>query len=179
MRYKQAGHSAHTQKHQCLQDIDKKETLYRVLLVEDDIDDSFFAQQALKKVPSVGEVKTFPHGKELLKFLNVEKDRNRHFLEHNPTIVLLDLRMPLMDGFETLRKLRVNYFFEDIKVAVLTGYKAKWNRQRATSYDVDAAFSKPLDPKKLEEFLSGQKEEDAPGWLGFWRMTTEKFSALI
>ncbi|MBL4805045.1 MAG: response regulator [Alphaproteobacteria bacterium] len=179
MRYKQTGHSAHTQKRQYLQEVGDKETLYRVLLVEDDFDDSFFAQQALKKVPSVGEIKVFPNGKELLKFLNAEKHRDRLFLEHIPTVVLLDVNMPLMDGFETLRKLRINYFFQDIKVAVLTGYKAKWNRQKVTSYDADIAFSKPLEPEKLETFLSGQPKAEDQGWLGFWRTTTEKISALI
>ncbi|MDN4501784.1 response regulator [Alteromonadaceae bacterium BrNp21-10] len=72
--------------------------IHKILIVDDDQDDIYFFKQALSKVQGDFQLQHLRNGKELLE----------HITEHrldNVSLVLLDLNMPVMDGWETLEKM--------------------------------------------------------------------------
>src|SRR5688572_913097 len=76
-----------------------------ILLVEDRAEDAELAMMALKKYNLVNTVEWVKDGEEALEFIFAEgryKDRNIH---DRPKVVLLDLKMPKVDGIEVLKKI--------------------------------------------------------------------------
>ncbi len=70
-----------------------------------------------------------------------------------PRIVLLDLGLPELDGFEVCRRLRDSSYEHSFVVAV-TGYGQEEDRQRAQAAGFDEYLVKPVDPAKLLEVLA-------------------------
>lgn len=88
------------------------------------------------------------------------EDAFRAFKEHVPTLVLLDMHLPGMDGMEVLRKLKAEH--TAVKVIVMTSYDEEYQKQ-AKEAGADAFFPKPLSltdlTVKIEELL---KTKDSP-----------------
>ncbi len=66
-----------------------------------------------------------------------------------PDCVLLDLMMPVMDGFGFLKRVRCVNTFVDIPIIILTASEDERNRLRGFQYQADAYFSKPYDLEEL------------------------------
>lgn len=66
-----------------------------------------------------------------------------------PTVILLDLRMPAMDGWEVYRTLRHNPTTKGIPIIALTAYAMKGDRQRILAAGFNGYISKPYDPFSL------------------------------
>ncbi|HEY1226663.1 MAG TPA: response regulator [Ramlibacter sp.] len=79
--------------------------------------------------------------------------------EFRPQVVLLDLGLPVMDGFEVARTLRQDSRFEDVFIAALTGWGADGDRRRPADAGFDAHLTTPVDLPALEAVLarSGQR----------------------
>ena len=74
---------------------------------------------------------------------------------HQPDAVLLDLGLPMMDGFETARRLRQEGLAK-LLVAV-TGFGGVEDRRRATEAGFDTHLTKPVSPEALREVLQNRK----------------------
>lgn len=74
--------------------------------------------------------------------------------EFQPQVVLLDLGLPVMDGFEVARTLRQDTRFEDVFIAALTGWGADNDRRRTADAGFDAHLTKPVDLPALEAVLA-------------------------
>ena len=72
-----------------------------------------------------------------------------------PDAILLDLRMPDMDGFEVLKRLREDPSLANIPVVFLTANVQDTARQQAKAMGADGFFSKPYDHKQLVACLLG------------------------
>ena len=82
----------------------------RILYVEDDQDDFFLLQKAFKDVDQNIELINFLNGYETIKFL--QKSSETDF----PSLIVMDINMPVMDGKETLELLRIDDKFKSIPV---------------------------------------------------------------
>jgi len=75
-----------------------------------------------------------------------------------PDILLLDLGMPVMDGFATIRQLRQNPEWAPLPVLAVTAYAMRGDRERVMEAGFDGYLSKPVDPsalyKELDRLLS-------------------------
>jgi PAS domain S-box-containing protein len=71
-----------------------------------------------------------------------------------PDIVLLDLGLPLMDGFEVCRRMRVMPEVRGATIVALTGWGAEKDRQRTAEAGFDAHLTKPVEPQVLQECLA-------------------------
>ena len=75
-----------------------------------------------------------------------------------PDLLILDVTMPGMDGYEVCRLLRKDPSTADIKVIMLTALTQDFDRQKAMEAGADAYFTKPFSPsgllEKVEELLS-------------------------
>jgi len=72
---------------------------------------------------------------------------------HRPELVLLDISMPEMDGFEVARRLREEVGLRDAILVALSGYGGDRHRRLSREAGFDHHVTKPVDASKLEELL--------------------------
>lgn len=111
-----------------------------VLLAEDSEDDAFFFQRVAKRTCVPTEVMHVTNG-----FLAIEALKNTH----RPDLVVLDLKMPEVDGFEVLSWLQKHPELGGVHVVVLSGSEATADIQRAKSLGARACFTKPISVEQL------------------------------
>jgi CheY-like chemotaxis protein len=73
--------------------------------------------------------------------------------EYRPDIVILDIGMPGLDGYETCRRIREE-FGSTVMVVALTGWGQERDKDKAMQAGFDLHLTKPADPALLEELLS-------------------------
>jgi carbon storage regulator CsrA len=117
----------------------------RALLVEDDANESQLLAGYLRM--SGYEVHTVGNGKEALQFLAEER---------LPDVVLLDMRMPQLDGPGTISSIRQTPALRDLTVFAVSGTPRSELAVGLGAGGVDRWFSKPLDPAKLVDAMNHQ-----------------------
>jgi CheY-like chemotaxis protein len=73
--------------------------------------------------------------------------------DYQPEIMLLDIGLPEMDGYEVAKRLRQNPQLKDLRLIALTGYGQDSDRQRSREAGFDAHVVKPVDWRNLSELL--------------------------
>ena len=68
-------------------------------------------------------------------------------------MVLLDIGLPGMDGYEVARHLRAQQGMDKVRLIAMTGYGQEADRQRSQGAGFDHHLVKPVDPAKLQELL--------------------------
>jgi two-component system response regulator len=114
-----------------------------ILLVEDSANDAELAIRALKKNNLTNNLLHLEDGKEALDFLYDEKNEM-------PKLILLDLKMPKVDGIEVLRKLKSDERKRMIPIVVLTSSKEERDIVESYKLGVNAYIVKPVD---FEQFV--------------------------
>ena len=74
--------------------------------------------------------------------------------EYQPNIVILDIGLPEMDGYEIARRLRQRPQLANVWLIAMTGYGTDSDRQRSQEAGFDHHLVKPVDPQKVEELLA-------------------------
>jgi two-component system response regulator len=114
----------------------------RVLLVEDDQDHVFLVRRALADLPGVAvTVEEAGDGEQALERLA----RARYGGAGPPQLVLLDLKMPRMDGLEVLRRIRAEETAHGLPVVVLTSSERPEDREQALRLGATWFVCKPID----------------------------------
>lgn len=113
-----------------------------VLIADDDVRNIF----SLTKVLEIHGMKVLPamDGKEALKILN-----------ENPSIdvVLMDMMMPEMDGYESIREIRSSYKFKNLPVLAVTSKAMMGDREKCIAVGASDYISKPVDVDQLVSLL--------------------------
>jgi CheY-like chemotaxis protein len=125
--------------------VDNEVKVVEILLVEDNATDAELCIRALKKSNLANNLVWVKDGAEALDFLlatGAYSDRN---VSSPPKVVLLDLRLPKIDGMEVLRRIKADEHARSIPVVVLTS--SKEDRDIAESYQlgVNSFISKPVE----------------------------------
>lgn len=89
-------------------------------------------------------------------------------IEHlRPDLLILDLGMPVLDGFGAIRKIRANTAFAGLPVLAATAYAMRGDREKTLEAGFDGYVSKPIQPAALKQeitrLLSKQGEAKAAG----------------
>ena len=138
--------------------------LGRILLVEDDPKDVELTLTALEEYKLANEVVVTRDGEEALDYL-YRRGKFATRSTDNPAVLLLDLKLPKVDGLEVLQQIKADAKLKLIPVVVLTSSHEE--RDMVTSYKlgVNAYVVKPVD---FHEFVNAVKE------LGiFWALVNE------
>jgi two-component system, response regulator len=125
-----------------------------ILLVEDSMDDAEMTIRALKKVNLANKLVHFEDGQEALDFLfGKGKFANRE-LTSRPKVILLDLKMPKVDGIEVLRRIKSSETTRFIPVVIMTS--SAEDKDMIASYDlgVNSYVVKPVDFENFARAVS-------------------------
>jgi len=125
-----------------------------ILLVEDNPTDAELATLALKERNLANKLVWVKDGAEALDFIFGTGTYAGRKLENGPKVVLLDLRLPKVDGLEVLRRLKADDHTKRIPVVVVTS--SKEDRDVVASYDlgVNSYISKPVDFDEFSKVVS-------------------------
>jgi PAS domain S-box-containing protein len=129
------------------ENIQKNEHSLRVMVVDDNEDAAQMLGMLL--LSSGHEVLTVHDGPSTL-------TAAQDFL---PDVVLLDIGLPGMDGFEVAKKMREQVTFKDVVLIAMTGYGQVSDRQRSKEAGFDHHLVKPPDFKKLQQILEAVSEK--------------------
>lgn len=138
--------------------------LGRILLVEDDPKDVELTLTALEEYNLANEVVVARDGEEALDFLYCRGSFATR-AKQNPAVMLLDLKLPKVDGLEVLQQLKADERLRMIPVVVLTSSREERDMVASYKLGVNAYVVKPVD---FHEFVNAIRE------LGiFWAIINE------
>jgi CheY-like chemotaxis protein len=139
-------------------------TLGRILVVEDDPNDVELTLIALGEYNLANEVVVTRDGQQALDYLYCRGEFHTRPNE-NPAVLLLDLKLPRVDGLEVLQQIKADERLRMIPVVVLTSSHEEKDKMRSYKFGVNAYVVKPVD---FHEFVNAVKE------LGiFWGVINE------
>ena len=139
-------------------------TMGRILIVEDDPRDVELTLAALEEYNLTNEVVVTRDGQEALDYLYCRGQFNTRS-DENPAVMLLDLKLPKIDGLEVLQQIKSDEHLKMIPVVVLTSSHEEKDMMRSYKLGVNAYVVKPVD---FHEFVNAVKE------LGmFWAIVNE------
>src|ERR1700746_2981909 len=120
------------------------ETIGRILLVEDDPRDVSLTITALQEYNLSNEVVVASDGEEALDYLYCRGKFLRRSGE-NPAVMLLDLKLPKVDGLEVLQQVKADDNLKMIPVVVLTSSREERDMVSSYALGVNAYVVKPVD----------------------------------
>lgn len=116
-----------------------------ILLVEDNPDHEVLTIRALKKAGLANPVVVAHDGAEALDFLGAKGIHAGRDIDRLPQIVLLDLKLPKVDGLEVLQHLRADRRFQRVPVIVLTSSDEETDLVRSYRLGANSYIPKPVD----------------------------------
>lgn len=136
-----------------------------ILLVEDNPDDAEMTIRALRKVNLAHNLIHLEDGQEALDYMFGNGRFSGRDLKIQPKVILLDIKMPKVDGIEVLRLLKLNELTKSIPVVMMTS--SSEDKDMLTSYSL-GVNSYVVKPVNFESFAKAVSE------LGlYWMMTNQ------
>lgn len=120
----------------------KPATLINILLVDDSEDDIEFTLKALEMTKLANKVAVVNNGIEAMAYL---RKQGKYASQPTPSLILLDLNMPLKDGREVLREVKADPELLKIPVVILTTSQAEEDIVRSYDLHANCYISKPVD----------------------------------
>lgn len=136
-----------------------------ILLVEDNIHDAEMTIRALKKVNLANKLIHVKDGAEALDFIFAKGAFSDRRIENKPRVILLDIKMPKVDGIEVLRQIKGNETTRTIPVVIMTSSKEEQDLITSYNLGVNSYVVKPVD---FEGFAKAVSE------LGFYWLITNQ-----
>src|SRR6266478_8129830 len=125
-----------------------------ILLAEDDPNDVELTLTALEEYNLANKVMVVRDGEEALDYL-YRRGKSQGRVNGNPIFVLLDLKMPKVNGLEVLRKMKTDERLKTIPVIVLTSSREAPDLAECYELGVNAYVVKPVD---FQDFINAVKE---------------------
>jgi len=116
-----------------------------ILLVEDTPGDLELALRALRKAKLVNRIEVARDGVEAIEFIFCEGPHAERKIEDGPKVILLDLKLPKMDGLEVLRRIKSDPRTKMIPVVVLTSSKEQSDVVASYNLGVNSYIVKPVN----------------------------------
>ena len=144
--------------------MDSMNKLGRILMVEDDPKDVELSLTALEEYNLANEVVVARDGQQALDYLYCRGEYKMRSND-NPAVMLLDLKLPKVDGLEVLKQIKSDSALKMIPVVVLTSSKEEKDMVASYKLGVNAYVVKPVD---FHEFVNAIRELGA-----FWAVINE------
>ncbi len=128
-----------------------------ILIIDDNPDDVEITQIVLTELGRGERIVTAAHARDALDYLQRENRRSSL-----PSLVLLDLKMPRMSGFEILERIRRRRDWQDLPVLILSGSDQEKDIKLAMEEGANAAYKKPVNLAGLVALMKDIQKH----WLG-------------
>ena len=122
----------------------EKDDLIDVLLVEDNPDDTELTTHALSEGNKALHLLHLKDGVEALNFIFARKSQDKPKIQNELKLVLLDLKLPRLDGLEVLRKIREDESTKTLPVVILTSSRERRDITEAYKLGVNSYVVKPV-----------------------------------
>jgi two-component system, response regulator len=133
----------------------EKQFLYNqlsIFIADDDEDDVFLVKRAFNEVAADINLKHFSDGIQLLQEL-------KNYSHHLPCLVLLDLNMPVLDGRQTLLKIRQDQNFDNLPVIIFSTSNHQLEKNQCYENGANFYFTKPNKFSNYIEIIKTLKTE--------------------
>ena len=122
-----------------------------ILLVEDNLDDIKLTQRAFSKSKIADKIKleVVRNGNDALDYLFREEAYTYRDIRFIPTVILLDLNLPKINGLQVLERIRADKRTKLIPVIILTSSKEEQDIKKAYAMGANSYILKPVDFKKF------------------------------
>lgn len=124
-----------------------------ILLIEDNPDDEALTLRALKKNNIRNEIVVARDGAEALDFLFGTGNYATRNIHIQPQLILLDLKLPKVDGLEVLRRIRADERTRLLPVVILTSSKEEMDLTNGYSLGANSYIRKPVDFTQFSEAI--------------------------
>jgi two-component system response regulator len=124
-----------------------------VLLVEDNADDAELALHALRKENVANRIVRVSDGEQALDYLFCRGAYKDRLFNQPPRVVLLDLKMPKLDGLEVLRILKSDARTRSIPVVIMTASREEQDMVNSYQLGVNSYIQKPVDFDKFRAMV--------------------------
>lgn len=125
-----------------------------ILLVEDNLDDEMLALRAFKKLNIGNEIIVARDGVEALDYLFGTGEYADREAPELPAVILLDLKLPKIDGLEVLRRIRSNELTRVMPVVILTSSKEEKDKVQGYGLGANSYVRKPIDYNEFVQAVS-------------------------
>lgn len=129
------------------------ENLVEILLVEDNPSDVELALHAFTRHNLANHVQVVRDGAEALDFVFCTGQYASRDVQHPPRVILLDLKLPLVDGLEVLRQVKADARSRTIPVVVLTSSREERDIVDSYQLGVNSYIVKPVDFEQFTESM--------------------------
>jgi CheY-like chemotaxis protein len=126
-----------------------------ILLVEDNPDDLELALHALRREKLANHIEVARDGEEALDFIFCRGNYAHRDSNHQPRLILLDLKLPKVDGLQVLREIKNDARTKAIPVVILTSSKEEKDLVEGYRLGVNSYIQKPVD---FEQFRGSIKQ---------------------
>ena len=116
-----------------------------ILLVEDSQDDLDMTLRALRKANVTNHIQIARDGAEALEFIFCEGPHARRKIENGPKVILLDLKLPKLDGLEVLKRIKGDDRTKTIPVVMLTSSREQSDVIESYHLGVNSYIVKPVN----------------------------------
>lgn len=124
-----------------------------ILLVEDNPLDEELAFHALHKSKLINPIHVVRDGVEALDFIFAREQFSNRQIDHPPKVVLLDLKLPKLDGLEVLRQIKEDPRTRSIPVVMLTSSQLEQDIIKSYELGVNSFITKPINYHQFSETI--------------------------
>jgi len=124
-----------------------------ILLVEDNPDDVELTLHALRKEKLANNIHVARDGEEALEFLFCSGNHTERSFDRPPRLVLLDLKLPKVDGMEVLKRLKADPRTKVIPVVILTSSKEERDLVNGYGLGANSYIQKPVDFEQFRDTI--------------------------
>jgi len=122
-----------------------------ILLVEDDEGHALLIQESLRRYGVVNKIHTMTDGQMALDYVFRQGEFAQKQNVPLPGLILLDLNLPKVDGFEVLRQVKENEELKSIPVMILTSTEDQREIDRSYQLGANNYITKPIDYQEFQE----------------------------
>jgi two-component system, response regulator len=125
------------------------EKVIELLLIEDSKEDAELTLRSLRKINLGNNIKVLVDGEDALNFIYSKGKYADRIGAHNPKLILLDLKLPKIDGLEILRRLKMDENKKSIPVVVLTSSDEERDVIESYKLGVNSYIVKPVESENF------------------------------